>query len=839
MKNIYEKSQKFVEWGGSKTNKAMSDLLKLGLKKLIILGIIAFFIIAGLGIIWISTFSLPDLDNFEERQIIQSTKIYDRTGDVVLFDVHGEVTRTVVPLDQISDYVKWATISIEDSNFYNHNGIEPKAILRAIFVNLKDGNLFGGQGGSTITQQVIKNALLTSDKKISRKVKEWVLAPRLEKIMTKDEILSVYLNEVPYGGTVYGVQEASRRFFSKDAKDLTLVESAYLAALPQAPTYYSPYGNNREQLDARKNRVLEEMKNNGFITEDEYKNAKTEEITFQKPENFGIKAPHFVMYIRELLEEKYGVEAVEKGGLKVVTTLDWSIQEKGEEIVKKHALENSAKFDAENASIVAIDPNNGQILAMIGSRDYFDEEIDGNFNIATAERQPGSSFKPFVYAEAFNKGYRPETVVFDLSTEFSTSCSSGGNCYRPVNYDNVFRGPMTLRDALAQSVNIPAVKILYLAGLRDSLDLAKKMGVGTLKGVDQYGLTLVLGGGEVRPLDMASAYGVFATGGVKHEQIGILKIEDKEGNVLEEFEEQRGDRVLPEQTAYLISDVLSDNVARTPAFGSNSYLYFGGRDVAAKTGTTNDYRDAWIVGYTPKISVAAWAGNNDNRSMDKKVAGFIVAPMWNEFMQVALDKEEYSGGSFPEPEPIDPSIKPILAGFWKGGNTTIIDKTTGQTATKDTPEENREVVSNGIGEVHSILHYVNKSNPLGASPSNPYSDPQYELWESSVRTWASSYGIQTSSNQTNNSPFKISNPENSKEYFGDSELYVTINTSLELTSGEVFLNGVSIGSLNTSNKSFSFTPNKEGNISNINTLKVTGKDSLGNSYSDEVIFNVR
>lgn len=835
----------FIDWGGKKTEKLINYcepyfmslfkfLKRSSWKKLILLCIIAFFFLGGLIILWASTFALPNLDNFEERKVSQSTKIYDRTGDVILFDVHGEITRTVIPFDQMSDYVKWATIAIEDDNFYNHKGIEPKAILRAIFTNLKEGNLFGGQGGSTITQQVIKNALLTSDKKISRKVKEWVLAPRLEKLMTKDEILATYLNEVPYGGTVYGVQEASRRFFSKDAKDLTLVEAAYIAALPQAPTYYSPYGEHLEQLTNRKNIVLQKMLENNFISQSEYDSAKIEEVAFQKPENFGIKAPHFVMYVRALLEEKYGVEAVEQGGLKVVTSLDWELQEKAEEIVKKNALANKEKYDAENGSIVAVDPNTGQILVMVGSRDYFDEEIDGNFNIATAERQPGSSFKPFVYAEAFNKGYRPETVVFDLPTEFSATCSSGGNCYSPVNYDNVFRGPMSLRDALAQSVNIPAVKVLYLAGLKDSLNLAKKMGVETLTNVDQYGLTLVLGGGEVRPVDMASAYGVFASEGIKHSHTGILKVEDREGNVLEEYENQP-ERVLPQQTALLISDVLSDNVARTPAFGSNSYLNFPNKKVAVKTGTTNDYRDAWIVGYTTKISVAAWAGNNDNRSMDKKVAGFIVAPMWHEFMEVALSKEEYQGGSFNNPESQDSNVKPIIAGYWQGGSV-VIDKTTGQSATKDTLEENKVTLSSG-GGVHSILHYVNKNDPLGPAPKNPNSDPQYSMWESSVQAWSGKQNINFNS-PSFGSIFQIISPENGKSYKEDGELFVAITTTQPISGSIVLLNGFEIGSISSTNLSFSFVPKDQSSIKNNNTLRVLVTDATGKEYDESVDFKI-
>jgi 1A family penicillin-binding protein len=778
-------------------------------KKLIYLAILAAFVSGGIILIWLTTVELPDINNFDNRIVSESTKIYDRTGKVVLFDVHGNIRRTIVPLDKISDHVKHATIAIEDSNFYNHNGIEPSAIMRAIFVNLKEGNLLGGQGGSTITQQVIKNSLLTSDKKVTRKIKEWLLAPRLEKELEKDQILEIYLNEVPYGGTVYGIQEASRKFLGKDAVDLTLVESAYLSALPQAPTYFSPYGNNLEDLEARKNKVLRQMLENQFITQSEYDEALQEVVTFEKLEDFGIKAPHFVMFIREQLEEKYGADAVEQGGLKVITTLDWELQKEAEEITKKHALENAVDFDAENASLVAVDPKTGQILVMVGSRDYFDEEIEGNFNIATTERQPGSAFKPFVYAKAFSKGYRPETVVFDLSTEFSAVCSGGGSCYNPSNYDSKFVGPIDLRHALAQSRNIPAVKVLYLAGLRDSLDLAKNMGLETLTNTGQYGLTLVLGGGEVRPLDMATAYGVFANEGVKNDTTGILEVTDRKGNVLEEYK-QNERRVLDENVTRTISNILSDNTARAPLFGVNSLLNFGATDLAAKTGTTNDYRDAWIVGYTPGISAAAWAGNNDNRSMNKKTAGLIISPLWAEFMRFAVSK--YPAGNFVPPSTEVGNVKPIITGDWQSS-----------------------------GEVHSILHWVKTSNPLGEAPSNPWSDPQYNLWESSVRQWVNSGNANISNGPSDGKgSVRLSGIQSGETYVETWEIPIAVSISNgEIASGKFYLNDEFIGDLDINRGTFSFVPNKFNSNKEKNTLRVEIKDKNGNEYSESVDFKLR
>jgi len=479
----------------------------------IILGIFA----VGSLFLWVSTFTIPDLSSFNERKVSQSTKIYDRTGTILLYDLNRGIKRTVVTDNEISRNIKNATVAIEDSEFYTHHGIRPTSIFRAILANIGAGGF--SQGGSTITQQVVKNSLLTTEKKISRKLKEWILALKLERVLSKIEILNLYLNEAPYGGTVYGIEEAGQTYFGKKAADLSIAESAYLASLPNAPSYFSPYGNNKQKLEDRKNLVLAKMLEKKFINQEEYSRAINEKVVWKPQENLGIKAPHFVMFIRQYLEEKYGKAIVEQGGLKVITTLDYGLQEKAEAMAKQYASENEKKFNAENVSLIALDPKTGQILAMVGSRDYFDKTIDGNFNVALAHRQPGSSFKPIVYAEAFKKGYTPETVVFDLQTEFSTECNPDGTpitagnedrCYMPENYDHVYRGPINLRNALAQSINIAAIKVLYLAGIKDSLRLAKDMGIKSLTNVGQYGLTLVLGGGEVSLLDLTGAYGTFA-----------------------------------------------------------------------------------------------------------------------------------------------------------------------------------------------------------------------------------------------------------------------------------------------------------------------------------------
>jgi 1A family penicillin-binding protein len=685
-------------------------------------------IILAAGVLfWVSTLEIPDLSAFEERRVLQSTKIYDRTGEILLYDLHQDVRRTVVPFENISRHLKNATIAIEDDNFYNHFGIEPLSIVRAVVANFQKGDLLGGQGGSTITQQVIKNSILQKEKTVTRKVKEWILAIKLERILSKDEILSIYLNESPYGGTMYGVEEAAQSFFGKSASDVTLAEAAYMAALPQLPTFYSPYGNNKASLDQRKDLVLQRMLLKGFITEEEYNEAKDTIVEFQPQALTGIRAPHFVMFIREYLAEKYGEEALAERGLRVITTLDWELQKEAERILFERGAANVERFNADNAGMIATDPKTGDLLVMVGSRDYFSEEIDGNFNVTLAERQPGSSIKPFIYAAAFNKGFLPDTVVYDVRTQFSPACpansfSSESPCYSPNNYNNKFLGPVSLRNALAQSLNIPAVKTLYLAGVKDSLKLAADMGITSLTDPERYGLTLVLGGGEVKLLDMTYAYGVFANKGVRAEPRSILRIEDNRGNIVEENQVQT-QKVLDANVALMISDVLSDNVARTPLWGANSLVNFPGKSVASKTGSTNNLRDAWLMGYAPNLAVGTWVGNNNNAAMGGGLSGLIVTPMWREFMDIALAKlpEE----SFEQPSINRVGVKPIIRGeYIDTSNLLSIIEGGGEID-----------ISSIYQNIHSILHFVDKNNPLGPDPINPANDQQYYNWEYAVQLW--------------------------------------------------------------------------------------------------------
>ncbi|MEK7576276.1 MAG: transglycosylase domain-containing protein, partial [Patescibacteria group bacterium] len=506
---------------------------RLKIKSHVIAVLLAFGIFTAIsgGALWIFfvLVKIPSIDNFRERQVAESTKLYDKTGQVLLWEIHGEEKRTIVPSENISRYVKNATIAIEDSSFYSHHGFSFVSFFRVIVLNALQGKKIGS-GGSTITQQLVKNTILTNEQTIARKLKEIIIAIKLERSYSKDEILNLYLNEIPYGSNAYGIEAASQSYFGKSAERVTLAESAYLAALPNAPTYYSPYGNHRKELEQRKNLALERMKSLEFITDEEYKTAKEENVTFNPQQKQGLRAPHFVMYVRELLVEKYGEDMVEHGGLHVITTLDTKLQEKAEEVVNNRAAELQEKFNASNEGLVAIDPKTGRILAMVGSRDYFDIKHEGNFNITLAHRQPGSAFKPIVYATAFKKGYTPDTVLFDLETNFAVF----GTPYTPQNYDEKFRGPITMRDALAQSLNVPAVKTLYLAGIQNSIETARDFGISTLADASRYGLTLVLGGGEVSPLELTSAYGTFANQGMHCDKHAILEIRDKNNTTIEQ-----------------------------------------------------------------------------------------------------------------------------------------------------------------------------------------------------------------------------------------------------------------------------------------------------------------
>ncbi len=615
---------------------------------------------------------LPRPEKFTEKQFVQSTKIYDRQGQVLLYEIYGEEKRTLVSLNVVPEYLKQAVIATEDANFYHHFGIDFKGIMRSILINFKLKEPI--YGGSTIPQQLIRSTFFSTEKTAQRKIREIVLALELDRRYSKEQILEWYLNQIPFGQNSYGVEAASQTYFRKQVSDLSLPEAATLAALIQAPSRLSPYGEHKNELLTRKNYVLERMASEGFLTEEQLKNAEEEELKFTE-EPTEIKAPYFTLWVKQQIEDEYGEDSLRKNGLKIYTSLDWEIQKTAEEVLKE-GIEINKNYNAYNGGLVAINPKNGEILAMtVGTGDYYapsypenctagvDCLFDPKFNvvIGTKEspgRQPGSAFKPFIYATAFNKGYNASTTVTDDETNFGIW---GEKEYTPQNYDGKFRGLVTLKQGLAQSLNIPSIKVLFLAGteniietplttnnfigqektlvegLKNSIEVAKEMGITTLdKPLSFYGPSIVLGGGEVKLLDITSAYGVFAAEGLKVPPVSILKIEDYQGNIIEENKKTQ-QRVLSSETARMINDILSDNEARTPMFGPRSHLYFENYKVAAKTGTTDDFRDCWTIGYTPSITVGVWIGNSNNEPMIRKQpAATVAGPIFHSFLEKVL-----------------------------------------------------------------------------------------------------------------------------------------------------------------------------------------------------------
>jgi len=667
----------------------------------------------GLGVLFYFIKDLPRPEKFTEGLIPQSTKIYDREGKILLYEIAGEEKRTIVSFEDIPNYLKWAVIVAEDKDFYEHRGIDLSAIFRAILYDLKIGKPV--QGGSTITQQLIRSYFLTRKKTLQRKTREIILTLELERRYPKDQILEWYLNLIPFGSNLYGVEAASQGYFGKSVKDLSLAESATLASLIRRPSALSPYGPNRDKLLALKDYILEKMENLGYISEDQLKKAKAEEIKFSENLN-PILAPHFVLYVKDYLVKKYGEDYLQRAGLKVLTTLDFDLQGKAETIIQQN-LAQLKIYNAHNAALVSINPKTGEILAMVGSKNWYATSSEGcnpktqkckfdpKVNVCLSSRQPGSAFKPFAYARAFEKGFTPKTVVWDVPTEFNPNCSPDGTqfrdkyglkCYHPQNYDGRFLGQVTLREALAQSRNLPSVKVLYLAGLKETLDLAEKFGLTTLKDEGKYGLSLVLGGGEVRLLEMVGAYGVFATEGEKVPLNFIKKIENAKGEIVEELKTAKL-KVLSSQVARQINDILSDNGARAPMFGWRSPLYIEDYQVAAKTGTTQKYNDAWTIGYTPSIVTGVWVGNNDNSPMLKPGVS-LAGPIWHDFMIEALKR--FKKENFQKPKEIS-SQKAVLEGIFPA--------------------------------THCILHFLNKNSPQGEGSSRD--DIQYKNWEWALQNW--------------------------------------------------------------------------------------------------------
>lgn len=610
--------------------KMLKKLSFLYRSKILILGyiLLAIPIIAVAVAVSIVLKDVPKATVIGSNNFPQSSKIFAKDG-TLLYTIYASKNQTFVPLGKVPKYLQEATIAIEDKNFYKHGAIDVRGIIRAAYVTFFHKSV---QGGSTITQQLVRNSLLTLDRTITRKIKEVILSFIVESIYSKDRILEMYLNQVSYGGTAWGVEAASQIYFGKDVSRLSLAESAFLAGLPQAPSVYSPFGSHPEDGKKRQLQVLSAMRESGYITAKQQENAGAEELKFNEIKD-TITAPHFVFFIKDLLVQEYGEKMVEQGGLSVVTSLDLDAQKIAEDAIATEEA-TLAKGNWYNAASMITRPGTGEILAMVGSRNYFDTERDGNVNVTISKRQPGSSIKPINYATGLIKGYTAATPFVDQKTCFP---NPSGAPYCPLNYDFKFHGVQQMRYSLANSFNIPAVKMLKLNGLEAMVATASAMGINSFTDPDRYGLSLTLGGGEVTMVEMVQAYGVFANSGYKINLHPILKVTDSKGKILQQYKPVEspllGKKVFPDGVAYIISNILADNGARSAEFGSNSPLYIKGFNVSVKTGTTNDYRDNWTIGYTPSYVVATWVGNNNNKPLQGVVSGVTgAAPIWHQIM---------------------------------------------------------------------------------------------------------------------------------------------------------------------------------------------------------------
>lgn len=682
------------------------------------------------GFWYLYRYVAPDVNFLDGSRISQTTVLYDRTGQHVLYELFGEANRKIIKHEDISDFVRLATVAAEDDAFYRHHGIDILAVFRALWINVQKEGV--AQGGSTITMQLARNVFLTRERTFERKIAESVLAVKMENRFSKEEILDWYLNIIPYGSNAYGIEAASRTFFEKPARELSLDEAALLAALPKATTDYSPYGGNVKNLEFRQKYILNRMLELKMVSEDKVREAlSVDTLEKIRPISRKIIAPHFVFYVIQELEKQYGKDFLDKGGLKIYTTLDRDMQRIAEEKVREGALSNKAN-GATNGALVAIDPKSGEILAMVGSKDYFDRTIDGQVNVTTRPRQPGSVFKPFAYARAFELGFQPETLVYDVRTNFGPDGS--GRDYIPNNYDGHFHGVVSLRQALANSLNIPAVKTLYLAGIDGTIDLAKRLGITTLNDRHRYGLSLVLGGAEITLLDGTNAFSVFAADGTYHPAHGILRSVGNDGKALS-IPEARAERVLDVNVARKISSILSDDGSRSLVFGSGSALHVSGRTVAAKSGTTQDFHDGWTIGFTPSLAVGVWVGNNNNKPMRSGSDGVnVAAPIWNAYMKSSFSSfpERFPEEKFPEYEKADIPI-PMISGLMNT-KTVFYDIKSGKKISESSAKKksaDRVRSKEKPIDQHDVLYYLMQNEGAWTFPR--YDESMMFRWESGIQ----------------------------------------------------------------------------------------------------------
>lgn len=771
-----------------------------------------------------------------------ATVFYDRDGKV-LFELYKDKNRLPVKSDEIPDLMKKATISIEDKNFYRHKGVSEFGLIRAVISTLSGQGI---QGGSTITQQLIKLALLDSQRTASRKIKEMILAIEIERRYSKDQILEMYLNEIPYGGTMYGIGSAAKGYFGKSPNELTLVEMAFLAGLPQLPSQYSPFIGVKDAWKPRTTSVLRRMREDGYITrkEEQAAVAQMSKLTFSK-QKLSINAPHFVFYVQELIEKEYGVK-LEGKGLRIYTTLSLEVQKIAEQIVKEE-IEKLKGYNVGNGAAVVLDSKTGEVLAMVGSYDFNNDKY-GKFNAALGQRQPGSTIKPITYATAFEKGYTPATVLMDVSTTFG---NQGGQEYKPVNYDGKFRGPVQLRFALGNSYNIPAVKLLALVGVRDFLRKAEAMGIKsfapTQQNMDRFGLAITLGGGESTLLDMTGAFSVFARGGKSSDVLPLKEVKDHRGFTVYKPKRNSSQQVVTPQASFLISHILSDNVARTDAFGASSYLNVAGKTVAVKTGTTNDKRDNWTIGYTNDVTVGVWVGNNDNSPMNQRIASGITgaSPIWHNIMQKLLtDKKlKFKDGIMKEPSGIKALIvDSYLGGLPKDGYPTRSEYFIDGSEPKDvSPFYKKLKISKSNGKLANDVEIRNgnydEKDFIVITENDPVSGDGKNRWQEGIDAWIREqaekgndkfkYPTDTSDSNADSVGVSMKSPSNESTTGSNVQVKAVFSSGAKIKNVKIYANGEEKKNLDGERSDIDETINLSDGTYEIKVVVKNEKDKQG------------
>lgn len=768
-----------------------------------------------------------------------STVFLDREGKV-LYEMYKDKNRIPVTFDEVPDALKQATIATEDKNFYKHQGISQFGIIRAA-INVMLGK--GLQSGSTITQQLIKNVLLTSRQTIARKVQEMILAIEVERRYEKDEILLMYLNESPYGGVYWGVEAAAKGYFGRDVKDLTLLESAILAGLPQNPSAYSPQIGIRDAWKGRTTDVLRRMREDGYITREREKNAlkQMDSMKFSAP-RLAINAPHFVFYVKDQIDEQYGQKLVDQG-VEVKTTLSLEVQKMAEKIVKEE-VSKLKEYNATNAALVVLDSKTGEVLAMVGSYDFNDEKF-GKFNAALGLRQPGSAIKPITFATAFEKGYTPSTVLMDVKTEFSSG-ATGDKPYTPVNYDGKFRGPMQVRFALGNSENIPAVKMLAMVGIRDFLQKASDMGLTQLapteENLNRFGLAITLGGGETTLVDLTSAFSVLAAGGKKHDISTVTQIKDFNGKTIYKKVRTSEKKVLTEESSYLISHILSDNNARLDVFGPNSYLNIPGKTVAVKTGTTDDKRDNWAVGYTKDVTVGVWAGNNDNSPMNPKIASGATGAS-SIFYRVMIDLlKKYEDGIPDKPDKVKAvTIDSAFGGLPKDGSPTRAEYFLEGTEPKDiSPFYKKLKISKANGKLANDVEVKNgnyeEKEFIVLTEDDPVSSDGKNRWQEGINEWLKGQGdskyhppTETSDSSAEDVVISIKNPSGHQTVGNTFEIQAKIISISKIKNVKIKINGNEIKSLDGDRDDINESVNYPDGAYELQVIATNEKDKQGES----------